>query len=88
MAVEDSGLGPTAIDEMESPSVPSAVPTMADHARAVVVAHDQHVLRRRHLHHVLVNDDDARLGVQAGRDHGAGDPVRSRAQSDERLVVA
>ncbi len=28
MAVVDSGLGPTAIDEMETPAVPSAVPTI------------------------------------------------------------
>ena len=81
MAVAVSGLGPTAMDEMETPAAPERRPHDPDHARAVVVAHDEHVGRRRHLHHVVVDDDDARLGAQAGGDQRAGDGVRARAQA-------
>ena len=77
MAVVDSGLSPTAIDEMETPAVPSAVPHDPDHTRPVVVAHHEHVGGRRHLHHVLVDDDDAGLGAQAAEMSVPADGVRA-----------
>ena len=75
------------VDAVVEPRMPV---TLADHARAVLVAHHEHVARRRQLDDVVVDGDDAGrvvLAVQRARDVrralGSG-----AAQLDEVHVVA
>ena len=57
----------------------------ADHAGAVVVAHDEHVVGRRHVDGVVVDRDDAGLAPQA--DERAGEGVAAAPDADQVDVV-
>jgi len=65
-------------------------PDQTDHPRAVVVAHDEHVTRRRQVDDVLVEPDDARrveLAVQRSGDV-RGPTTGDTAHGHEVDVVA
>ena len=89
-AASPLGLRPTSMSSMLTPASPRIGADRADHARAVVVAHDEHVARRRQVDDVLVDADDARrlvLAVQRAGDVRGRPPATPRTV-DEVHVVA